>query len=365
VNSISASAMREAVSSAATVPLRWIGPIKISGNALDDAVEVPLATYETTLWPSVARGAKVSRACRDGIVATLTDVRMTRSVLLQADSAAAALDAVRLLSQGREPLHAVVATVSRHTRLIDMHHQIIGNLLFLRFEFTTGDAAGHNMVTAASDALLGWILGQVPGVRYGSVSGNFCTDKKPSAVNGILGRGRAVVAELLVPSAIVRDLLHSTATRIAELNTTKNLIGSIVAGAVRSANAHYANMLLATYLATGQDAANIVEGAQGITTAQDRDGDLYFSCTVPNLIVGTVGNGKQWDFVEANLARMGCRDPRPAGANADRLAAIIAATVLCGELSLLAAQTNPGELMRAHQRYERAPQARQPERIQP
>ena len=106
---------------------------------------------------------------------------------------------------------------------------------------------------------------------------------------------------------------------------------------------------------TGQDAANIIEGSQGIVHAETRDGDLYFSCTLPNLIVGTVGNGKGATLatVEAHLQALGCREARPAGENARRLAAICAATVLCGELSLLAAQNNPGELMRAHLALER------------
>jgi hydroxymethylglutaryl-CoA reductase (NADPH) len=112
-------------------------------------------------------------------------------------------------------------------------------------------------------------------------------------------------------------------------------------------------MLLAFYLATGQDAANIVEGSQGITQAELIDGDLYFSCTLPNLIVGTVGNGKGLDFVEENLQRLGCREEREVGENARRLAVLCAASVWCGELSLLGAQTNPGELMAAHLNFER------------
>lgn len=192
------------------------------------------------------------------------------------------------------------------------------------------------------------------GLRYGSVSGNYCTDKKPSAVNSILGRGKNVVTEITIARQVVEQRLHTTADRIATLNTRKNLIGSILAGGIRSANAHYANMLAGFYLATGQDAANIVEGSQGITYADNRDGDLYFSCTLPNLIVGTVGNGKHHPWVDTALTRLGCRDQRPPGTNARRLAAIAAATVACGELSLLAALTNPGELMRAHTRLERS-----------
>ena len=112
-------------------------------------------------------------------------------------------------------------------------------------------------------------------------------------------------------------------------------------------------MLLGVYLATGQDAANIIEGSQGFVHCEVREGDLYFSATLPNLIVGTVGNGKGLAFVEENLTKLGCKEDREPGQNARRLAVITAATVLCGELSLLAAQTNQGELMAAHEKLER------------
>ncbi|MFD9552022.1 hydroxymethylglutaryl-CoA reductase [Nocardia salmonicida] len=338
----------------AAVPMQWVGPVRITGNVVDDAVDVPLATYETPLWPSVGRGARISTLAEKGIVATLIDERMTRSILLEADDAYTAYTTVQQLEGRMAELQEVVSGSSRFARLIDLHHQITGNLLFLRFEFTTGDASGHNMATLASDHLMDHILSTMPGVRYGSISGNYCTDKKATAVNGILGRGKNVITELLVPREVVEQRLHTTAAQVVQLNIRKNLIGTLLAGGIRSANAHYANMLLAFYLATGQDAANIVEGSQGITHAEDRDGDLYFSCTLPNLIVGTVGNGKHASFVDENLERLGCREDRQPGENARRLAVIGAATVLCGELSLMAAQTNRGELMRAHTQFERS-----------
>ncbi|MFG2282272.1 hydroxymethylglutaryl-CoA reductase [Streptomyces asoensis] len=337
----------------ASVPMRWVGPLRITGNVADTEIHVPLATYESPLWPSVGRGAKVSRLAEKGIVATLVDERMTRSVLVEATDAATALAAARTVEARIDELREVVRGCSRFAQLIGIRHEITANLLFLRFEFSTGDASGHNMATLASDALLAHLLQTVEGITYGSISANYCTDKKATAINGILGRGKNVVTELLVPREVVASVLHTTAARIVELNIRKNLLGTLLAGGIRSANAHYANMLLAFYLATGQDAANIVEGSQGVVMAEDRDGDLYFSCTLPNLIVGSVGNGKGLAFVETNLTRLGCREDRAPGENARRLAVLAAATVLCGELSLLAAQTNPGELMRAHVQLER------------
>jgi hydroxymethylglutaryl-CoA reductase (NADPH) len=337
----------------AQIPMQFVGPVKLSGNTIEGEFEVPLATYETPLWPSVNRGARVSMKCEDGIKCTVIDERMTRSVLFEAPDASAALLALQDMKASMADLQAVVGTTSRFARLIDINSQIAGNLLFVRFEFTTGDASGHNMCTQAAEALMNHILEKHPELKYGSISGNYCSDKKATAVNGILGRGKNVVAEILIPGKICRRYLKTTPEKVVDLNIKKNLIGTMLAGGARSANAHFANMLLGFYLATGQDAANIVEGSQGLTMAEVRGEDLYFAVTLPNLIMGTVGNGKGLDFVLENMERMGLSDNREPGENSRRLACLCAAQVLCGELSLMAAQTNPGELMDAHRRIER------------
>ena len=337
----------------ANIPMKVVGPIKITGPILTENVKVPLATFETPLWPSTNRGARIS-VKTDGIRTVVIDERMTRSILLEAPNAETAYKTVSFLKSSKPDLENEIKKTSRFAQLLDLHFQIVGNLLYIRFELKTGDAAGHNMVTKAADHMITWILTKMPELKYVSISGNYCTDKKPSAVNGILGRGKYVVAEIVIDDKICRRYLKTTPEKIVDLNIKKNLIGSIVAGGLRSANAHFANMLLGFYLATGQDAANIIEGSQGLVHAEVRDDNLYFSTTLPNVIVGTIGSGKNLPFVQKNLEMMGCFEERKIGENARRLAAIAAATVLCGELSLLAAQTNPGELMQAHERLERS-----------
>ncbi len=336
----------------AAIPMRKVGPVKLSGPEVEWEGLLPLATYESPLWPSVERGARVT-AKAGGIRTVVLDERMTRSVLVDAPDAQGAQALVEFVQDQREALAAVAAGTSRFARLKDIHFEVVGHLVYIRLEFSTGDASGHNMVTRAADAMLSWILDQRPECKYGSISGNTCCDKKPSAVNGILGRGKYTVAEVIIPTRLVERFLHTTPEKIVELNLRKNWIGTSLAGGVRAANAHFANMLLAFYLATGQDAANIVEASQGFVLTEVREEGLYFSCTLPNLIVGTVGNGKGLPFVEENLRELGCMEEREPGANARRLAMICAAAVLCGELSLLAAQTNPGELMAAHLKMER------------
>lgn len=342
------------MSTIAAIPLRWIGPIKIIGPYFnpDEEIKVPLATFETPLWPSTQRGARVSREAGGIRVALLSD-QMTRSIVLEASSVWDLQKMADELTHRETEMAEIVSKTSRFARLINFHYQIVGNLFYLRLAVETGDASGHNMATKAAEAVMNWLLKSYPLLQYVSISGNFCTDKKVSAVNGILGRGKQVVAEITISPEICHRLLHTTPEKIVALHIKKNLMGSILAGSIRSANAHFANILLAFYLSTGQDAANIVEGSQGIVHTQLQNNQLYFSITLPHAIVGTVGNGKDLKFVQENLDALGCLEKRDKGINAQRLALILAATVLCGELSLLAAQTNPGELVRSHLAIER------------
>lgn len=337
---------------AAAIPMRTVGPVCFNSPLLTAEINVPLATFESPLWPSVARGARVSVRA-GGLQVVCAHHTMTRSIIMTAPSAGRAVEIMNHLPSRQAAMENVVATTSRFARLQSWHPQIAGRDLFLRFHFTTGDAAGHNMCTAAAEQLIHWLQAQFPDLKYGSISGNVCVDKKPAAINGILGRGHAMLAECVIARQWVKRYCKTTPEAIVALNWRKNWVGTNLAGGICTANAHFANMLLAFYLATGQDAANIVEGSQGYTLAEERDGDLYFNVTLPNIIVGTVGNGKELPFVQHNLQQLGCLESRGPGENATRLAAIAAGVVWCGELSLLAAQTNPGELMRAHRRWER------------
>ena len=335
------------------IPTQSIGPVKILGDVLNDTVHVPLATFETTLWPSTNRGAKATRKA-GGITCTIISDQMTRAIMLEADTAHTAARIKAEIETQIPTIKGVIQQTSQYAVLQHIHCQIVSQMLIVRISIQSGDASGHNMVTKAADQVMQWLLSQYAELRYVSVSANCCTDKKVSAINATQGRGKHLIAEVVIPYAICQRILKVEPSTLVACHLKKNLIGSIQAGSLLSANAHFANLLLATYLATGQDAANIVEGSQGMTHAECRDDDLYFSVNLPNLIVGTVGHGKHHPHIQHHLETLGCLEPtaKP-GANSQRLAAIIAATVLCGELSLMAALTNPGELMRSHITFER------------
>lgn len=331
------------------VPTKVVGPICMIFEDQKEQVCVPMATYETPLWHSTKRGALVSVKC-GGISTFVQDEGMSRSVIFEAKDLSKAFSCKSWIENNREAICNCVLSTGNHVSLKNYSVEIIGNLIYLRLMVFVGNAAGHNTATKAADAVIRLIQSNCA-VKYCSISGNTCVDKKNSAINGILGRGKRCFAEITISESICKSLLKTTPEKIADLNVKKNLLGSILAGSVRSANAHYANILLSMFLATGQDAANIVEGSQGITFAEVRGSDLYFSVSIPNIIVGTVGNGKEFDFVKQNLSLMKCD---AADENSSRrLAAIITATTLCSELSLIAAQTNQGELMQTHLHLER------------
>ena len=338
------------------IPTKIVDGICMNYEGQCEEIRVPLATFESPIWHSLKRGALMSQKS-GGINVVVVDDCMTRSIILEAENLHDGLLCSKWIDRNFNMLAATVEQSSRFAKLKDIFVENIGRLIYIRFSLNTQNAAGHNMVTKSADALAACIVQNFSdekktALRYISVSGNICVDKKVSAINGILGRGKKVIAEVYVPRDTCTSVLKTSPEKIAELNTKKNLLGSILAGSVRSANAHFANVILAIYLATGQDGANVVEASQGITFAETNEsGDLHFSVTVPNLVVGVIGNGKNLPFVRQNLEMMGCY---PENENsAKRLAAIIGVSVLCAELSLLAALTNPGELMSAHLKLER------------
>ena len=328
---------------------------------IKEVINFPISTYETPLFASIKRGIKVSKI-HPISVAILSNC-MTRSAIFQCKSVFEVEFLIDFIKkqQTNGKLQEVVNTTSNHCKIKDITFQVVGNLAYARFSYDTSEASGHNMTTIATNELAKWIVENFKiiskiDVKYLSNSGNTCCDKKVSAINSISGRGKNVIAEIVISRQTCNEILHTTPEKIVELNIKKNLIGSTLAGSLCSANAHYANMLASIYLPLGQDIANIVEGSQGITHCEVNDNDeLYFSVNLPNIICGCVGNGKDLDFVKENLKLIGCLDEnyKVIDYASERMAKIICAVVLCGELSLMSALTNQDELVKSHIKIER------------
>ena len=324
------------------VPIGVAGPVTINGEHAKDDFFIPLATSEGALLASVNRGCSAITAA-GGVNARVIGDKMTRAPVIKTESVVEAVKVKQWFEDKFDELKEIAESTTRHGKLIKIDPIIIvGNYVYPRFCYSTGDSMGMNMVTIATEKVLEKLYEDL-GVHAIALSGNLCVDKKPAAINVVEGRGKTVVADILIPEAIVRTKLKTTAKAIEEVNTAKNLIGSAAAGSM-AYNAHFANMIGALFLATGQDAAHVVEGSLGITTAEDRDGDLYFSVNMPDLPIATIGGGTRLETANEGLQILGCAG----SGNVNKFAEIVISTVLAGELSLVGALA-AGHLAKAHQ----------------
>jgi hydroxymethylglutaryl-CoA reductase (NADPH) len=326
---------------AVQVPIGVAGPIAVDGGAAETEAYLPLATTEGALLASVNRGCSVLNAA-GGVSVRVLKSGMTRAPVFRVADVVEAEALVRWVRDNVGRLREAAAETTSHGELLDVTPYVVGNSVYLRCRYDTKDAMGMNMATIATEAACDVIEAETEASLV-ALSGNLCTDKKPAAINAVEGRGRSVTADVTVPSAVVEDRLHTTPEAIAELNTRKNLVGSAKAGSL-GFNAHVANVVAAMFLATGQDEAQVVEGANAITTAEVRskgagsDGDLYLSVSLSSLEVGTVGGGTKLPTQAEALDVLGIRGGGdPPGSNADAFAEYIAAGALAGELSLLSA----------------------------
>ncbi|MDO5849845.1 MAG: hydroxymethylglutaryl-CoA reductase (NADPH) [Methanobacteriaceae archaeon] len=322
-------------------PIGVAGPLKVNGEYADGEFFVPLATSEGALVASINRGASAISAA-GGVNARVIGDKMTRAPAIKTESIIEAVKVKTWFEENFDELKTIAESTTRHGKLVKIDPIIIvGNNVYPRFVYSTGDSMGMNMVTIATEKVLAKLYDDL-GVHSLALSGNLCVDKKPAAINIIEGRGKSLVADILIPEEIVKSKLKTTAKAMEEVNTAKNLIGSAAAGSM-AYNAHFANMIGALFLATGQDVAHVVEGSLGITTAEDRDGDLYFSVNLPDVPIATIGGGTRLETAQESLNILGC-----AGSDKVRkFAEIVVSTVLAGELSLVGALA-AGHLAKAH-----------------
>ncbi|MCJ1350295.1 MAG: 3-hydroxy-3-methylglutaryl-coenzyme A (HMG-CoA) reductase isozyme [Icmadophila ericetorum] len=336
------------------LPVGVAGPLVIDGQSFF----IPMATTEGVLVASTNRGCKAINL-GGGAVTVLTGDGMTRgpcvgfNTLQRAGVAKNWLDS----EEGQNTMRKAFNSTSRFARLQEMKSALAGTYLFIRFKTTTGDAMGMNMISKGVEEALSVMKNKCgfDDMAVISVSGNYCTDKKPAAINWIDGRGKSVVAEAIIPGDVVRNTLKSDVNAMVELNTAKNLIGSAMAGSIGGFNAHAANVVTAMFLATGQDPAQNVESSNCITVMRNYNGDLQISVSMPCIEVGTIGGGTILEPQGAMLDLLGVRGAHPTnpGDNARKLARIIAAGVLAGELSLCSALA-AGHLVRAHMAHNRS-----------
>ncbi|WP_293373352.1 hydroxymethylglutaryl-CoA reductase, partial [Nevskia sp.] len=288
----------------AQVPIGLAGPLRINGEHANGDFYIPMATTEGTLVASYNRGMRLLSE-HGGVTCTVVDDHMQRSPVFKFPDALAAKRFGIWLDANIDGIRAAAEATTRIGRLERVMQFPIGNLRYLRFDYTTGDAAGQNMVGKATLAACEWIQREHPDHPDYMLSGNIDTDKKHSQINTLLTRGKRVVAEITLKDSILQPLMGVTGKQLFHARQISQA-GAFMTGSSNNA-AHAANGITALFIATGQDVANVAESHAATTYCQLLDnGDYYWSITLTSLICATYGGGTGLPTQRECLEMLGC-----------------------------------------------------------
>ena len=325
----------------AQVPMGVAGPLLINGEHAQGEFYIPMATTEGTLLASYNRGMRVLSEA-GGVTTTVLERFMQRSPVFSFDTARQARDFGEWLDAHLEDVKAVAESTTTVGKLSHIEHYAVGPLRYLRFNYTTGDAAGQNMVGKATYAACEWLSKNYPKTANYLLSGNIDTDKKHSQLNMLRSRGARVVAEAVIPAQLLKDIMRVSGEQLY-LQRNISTTGALMVGSSNNGS-HAANGLTALFIATGQDVANVAESHAGLSYGRLLpNGDYYWSITLPSLIIATYGGGTGLATQRECLEMLGCYGQD----KVNKLAEIMAATVLAGELSLASAVV-AGEWVESH-----------------
>ncbi len=330
----------------AQVPIGLAGPLRVRGEHADGEFLIPLATAEGTLVASYNRGMKVINES-GGAICTVVDDCMQRAPVFIFESAREARDFKGWLDEHFTEIAAAAEATTSIGKLLYVDTYLAAKFAFLRFNFSTGDAAGQNMVGRATFAACSWILEQVDTVRRFYLESNFATDKKASQVNIMRTRGKRVVAEVTIPRRVLTSIMRVEPETLFHHSGVAN-VGSFLAG-VNNNGLHSPNGITAMFIATGQDVANVAESSAAVVYVDLLpDQSLYLSITIPSLIVATYGGGTSLATQRECLELLDCYGR----GKVNKLAEIIAGVVLAGEISLASAISSL-DWVSSHEQYGR------------
>ena len=315
----------------AQVPMGLVGPLLVNGEHAQGDFYMPMATSEGTLIASYNRGARLLRES-GGAKVTVVDDAMQRAPVFMFDDARQARDFGVWVTENFDQIAEQAQTTTRSGKLRNIQQFAAARMRYLRFNYTTGDAAGQNMVGKATFVACEWIMANYPGIKRYMLSGAMDTDKKHSHLNTLHTRGKRVIAEVTIPNELLLKSMNISAEALYKARSISQ-VGSFMAGS-NNTGAHSANGVTAAFIATGQDVANVAESSAAIVFADlDDEGNYYLSITIPSLIIATFGGGTGWPTQRGCLKMLGCAG----SGKVHKLAEIIGATVLAGEVSLMSA----------------------------
>ena len=315
----------------AQVPMGLVGPLRVNGEHASGVFYVPMATSEGTLVASYNRGARLLSES-GGATVTVVDDAMQRAPVFVFDDARQARAFGLWVEANFAKIAAQAESSTSIGKLRNIEQYAAARMRYLRFNYTTGDAAGQNMVGKATFVACEWIVANYPGINRYMLSGAMDTDKKHSQLNTLHTRGKRVIAEVTIPSALLQSTMNISAEALYKARAISQ-VGAFMAGS-NNTGAHSANGITALFIATGQDVANVAESSAAIVYADLTDnGDYYLSITIPSLIIATFGGGTGLPTQKECLELLGCSG----AGKVHKLAEIIGATVLAGEISLMSA----------------------------
>ncbi len=332
----------------AQVPLGIAGPLTIHGEHAQGDFLIPLATAEGTLVASYNRGMKVLNMS-GGVICTVIGDAMQRAPVFVFENAREARTFNQWVHENTAKIAEEAEATSSVAKLQYIDSYLANKFVYLRFNYSTGDAAGQNMVGRATFAASSWMLDSyTPGkIKNFYLESNFATDKKASQINVMRTRGKRVVAECTIKREVLTQIMRVEPEKLAAHYGVAN-IGSILSGANNN-GLHSANGITAMFIATGQDVANVSESSAGILFSElTPEGDLYMSITIPSLIIATFGGGVGLATQKECLEMLGC----VGRGKVHKLAEIIAGVVLAGEISLASAISS-SDWVSSHEQYGR------------
>lgn len=332
----------------AQIPMGFAGPITIHGEHAQGDFVIPMATTEGTLVASYNRGIKLLNAC-GGVKCSVVDDAMQRAPVFVLKDARAAREFSKWVVEHQAEIAEQAEATTSVGKLSYIDPYLASKFAYLRFNYTTGDAAGQNMVGRATFAACSWILDHYKdhAFEHFYLESNLATDKKASQVNIMHTRGKRVTAEALIKRDVLHQFMRVDTATLAYHAQVAN-VGAILSGANNN-GLHSANGITAMFIATGQDVANVSESSAGIAYVElTPEKDLYFSITIPSLIVATYGGGTGLATQKESLELLGCYGK----GKVKKFAEIVAGVVLAGELSLASAISS-SDWVSSHEQYGR------------
>lgn len=328
---------------ATAIPLGIAGPLKLKSDTLDDEYYIPLATTEGALVGSVNRGSKAI-TLSGGVNSFALRVGTTRGPVFYVGSLENNKKLRAWLKDNEDKIAKIPEPTSPFIKYTKMIVSGTSDYVYINFYFDTQDAMGMNMATIATQLIADYIQLET-GFKNIAVASNYDSDKKPSWANFVHGRGFQVRAEATIKAETIQSVLKSSAEKIYETWLAKCMIGSALVGSL-GFNSHFANIVAAFYIATGQDPGHVVEGSMGITSTKVLpNGDLYIAVYLPAVMIATVGGGTKLNTQQESQKIIGVKQ-------SNQLAEVLGGAVLAGELSLLSAIAECS-LARAHERLGR------------